>query len=112
MESIIALEILRGDAPSRVTLRSDGTAELRARGQAVREQKIEPHAFLALLERMLAMQFFEQRDVLDRGMTRHAQSFRITLTHDGREHRVHFDGNRFAADLQALANTIQSIAGF
>lgn len=112
MESVITLEICRGDNPSQVTLRSDGTAELRAPGQALKQQRVEPGDVLALLDRMLAMQFFEQRDVLDRGMTRHAQSFRIMLTHGGREHSVHFDGNRFAAELQNLASAIQAVAGF
>jgi hypothetical protein len=109
MDSTITLETLRGNAPSRVTLRADGTVELWSPGQPARERKLEPQAFHALLERMLAMCFFEQRNVLDRGMTRHAQSFRISLTHGGREHSVHFDGNRFAADLQDLASAIQAL---
>jgi hypothetical protein len=109
-DSVITLDTFRGASPSKVTLRGDGTAELRERGKVVRSQKVEPQAILQLLERMLAMRFFELRDVLDRGMTRHPQSFRITLRHEGQEHSVRFDANRFAAELQALMSTIQTIA--
>jgi hypothetical protein len=109
-DCVIILDTFRGPNPSKVTLRGDGTAKLREHGKVVRRQKVERQEILELLERMLAMRFFELRDVLDRGMTRHPRSFRIMLCHEGREHSVHFDANRFAAELQALMSMIQTIA--
>lgn len=64
----------------------------------------------ALLKALLDANFFEQRNVLDRGMTRHKEWYRLTLHYQEREHSVHFDGNRFAAELLGLASTVRTIA--
>ena len=98
-----------GPRAREVTLRSDGTAQDRQGREPARALQVPAEAVQALIERMLREGFLEQRDVLDRGLTRHQESLRITLEHEGQEHSVHFDGNRFAASLHDLAAAIRAL---
>jgi hypothetical protein len=91
-------------------MRGDGTSELWQSNRLVGHQTIDQQELLKLVEQMLNLNFFELRDVFDRGTTRHEQSYRLSLHHLGRDHSVGFDDNRFAVDLQNIAGKIREIA--
>jgi len=97
---------------STITLRHDGTAELRDGSGVLRHQNVKVIEVDELLQRMLNLGFFEMHDVFDRGMTRHPQSYRLTLRHAGREHSAGFDDHQFSGDLQSLAAGVRSIGHF
>jgi hypothetical protein len=109
---VIVLRTRAGSSSSEITLRGDGTAELRDSSRVLRRQKVAAQEVNEILERMLSLNFFELRNVLDRGMTRHRESYQLTLRYAGREHTVDFDGNRFAGDLQDVAADVRSVAHY
>jgi len=106
--SIIRLSV-SGPRARDLTVRTDGTAQDRQGREPARSLEVSAEEVQALVARMLGEGFLEQRDVLDRGLTRHKESFRISLEHGGEEHEVHFDGNRFAEHLRVLADAIRAL---
>jgi hypothetical protein len=109
---VIVLRTRTGSISSEITLRGDGTAELRDGSAVLRRQKVQVREVTKILEQMLSLNFFELGNVLDRGMTRHKESYQLTLQYAGREHSVLFDGNRFAGDLQDVAASVRTAAHY